>query len=131
MILEDLSRNADLIAVALLHETGVVLNQVGEERFLDQGEIGALTAGAFHATAMLSKRLGDADIEGLCYEGRRQSFLIQPVDDQHLLLAVFPATAKPGVVRLCLQRAAAALRGEMVSQASSRKAISREDWLEA
>ncbi|MGK0189787.1 MAG: putative regulator of Ras-like GTPase activity (Roadblock/LC7/MglB family) [Verrucomicrobiales bacterium] len=132
-ILKDLCHRADLLSVALLHETGVVLEQVGEDRFRDQGEIGALTAGAFHATAMLGNRLGDANVEGLCHEGRYQSFLIVPVDTERLLLAVFPSGCKLGVVRLCLQRSAGALRGEKcVEKDSQRQSVAETgDWLGA
>lgn len=132
-ILKDLSHRADLLSVALLHETGVVLEQLGDERFSDRGEIGALTAGAFHATAMLGKRLGDSNVEGLCHEGRYQSFMIVPVDTERLLLAVFPAACKPGVVRLCLQRSAAVLRGESTDEGEVRPsdAAGTRDWLGA
>lgn len=128
-ILKDLRYRADLLSVALLHETGVVMAQEGDERFLDQGEIGALTAGAFHATAMLGRRLGDNNVEALCHEGRHQSFLIIPVDAVHLLLAVFPGACKPGVVRLCMQRSAAALRGEVAGGGTRADIENIGDWL--
>lgn len=130
-ILKDLLHRADLLSVALLHETGVVMEQEGDERFQDQGEIGALTAGAFHSTAMLGNRLGDSNVEALCHEGRHQSFLIIPVDAAHLLLAVFPGACKPGVVRLCMQRSAAALRGEQVGDGARSDVETVGDWLGA
>lgn len=130
--LGDLCGAAGLMWVALLHETGVVLAQSGDEGFRDQGEIGALTAGAYHATAMLAGRFGDSGIEGLCHEGKRHSFLVIPVDDRHLLLAVFPSACKPGVVRLCLQRTAARLRGGAVARDVSASAPCHAgDWLES
>lgn len=130
-ILKDLRHRADLLSVALLHETGVVMAQEGDERFQDQGEIGALTAGAFHSTAMLGNRLGDSNVEALCHEGRHQSFLIIPVDAAHLLLAVFPGACKPGVVRLCMQRSAAALRGESGEDELRSGLENVADWLGA
>ncbi|MDA0811200.1 MAG: roadblock/LC7 domain-containing protein [Verrucomicrobia bacterium] len=130
-ILKDLRHRADLLSVALLHETGVVMAQEGDERFQDQGEIGALTAGAFHATAMLGNRLGDSNVEALCHEGRHQSFLIIPVDAMHLLLAVFPGACKSAVVRLCMQRSAAALRGEPIEDGIRSEEKNIADWLGA
>ncbi len=102
--LEALAQEAEARRVALLHESGIVLADCGEDARLDQGESGALAAGAFLTARHLARRLGEDSFAGLHYQGVHRDFLLTAVDPESLVLIVFDHRTKPAIVRACAHK---------------------------
>ena len=102
--LDALNSEAETRRVALLHDSGLVLAEAGEEANLDHGESGALAAGTFFAARHLARRLGESAFTGLHYQGAGRDFLLAAAGPEALLLIVFDARTRPAIVRACLQK---------------------------
>lgn len=102
--LEGLGREAEVRRVALLHDSGLVLAETGEDAHRDHGESGALAAGAFFAARHLASRLGEQSFNGLHYQGASRDFLLASAGPEALLLVVFDDRTRPAIVRACVHR---------------------------
>ena len=100
--LESLASEAEARRVALLHESGLVLAETGEDAHQDHGESGALAAGAFFAARHLARRLGEEAFTGLHYQGASRDFLLAAAGPEALLLVVFDIRTRPAIVRACI-----------------------------
>jgi len=100
--LESLAREAETRRVALLHESGLVLAETGEDAHQDHGESGALAAGAFFAACHLARRLGENSFAGLHYQGATRDFLLTAAGPESLLLVVFDQRTRPAIIRACI-----------------------------
>jgi predicted regulator of Ras-like GTPase activity (Roadblock/LC7/MglB family) len=102
--LESLGAEAEARRVAVLHDSGLVLAESGEEAHRDRGESGALAAGVFFAARQLARRLGDEAFTGLHYEGASIDFLLADAGPETLLLVVFDDRTRPAIVRACVTK---------------------------
>jgi predicted regulator of Ras-like GTPase activity (Roadblock/LC7/MglB family) len=102
--LDALLREAEARRVSLLHESGLVLAETGEDAHLDRGESGALAAGAFFAARHLAGRLGEPSFSGLHYRGAHRDFLLDAAGPEALLLVVFDSRTSPAIVRACVRK---------------------------
>ena len=100
--LESLNNEAEARRVALLHESGLVLAETGEDAHQDHGETGALAAGTFFAACHLARRLGEESFSGLHYQGASRDFLLTAAGPEALLLVVFDQRTRPAIVRACV-----------------------------
>ena len=100
--LESLNNEAEARRVALLHESGLVLAETGEDAHQDHGESGALAAGTFFAACHLARRLGEESFSGLHYQGASRDFLLTAAGPEALLLVVFDQRTRPAIVRACV-----------------------------
>ena len=98
---------------ALLEESGSLCAEAGDASLRDAGETAALAAGAFAALQAVAKRLGDGTIEGLFHEGKVRQFCLVPVTPQFMLLSVFEAPVRFGVVKVCAAKAVARLQEQI------------------
>lgn len=98
---------------ALLEESGTVCAESGDAALRDAGETGALAAGAFAALQAVARRLGDGTFEGLFHEGKVRQFSLVPVTPQFMLLSVFEAPVRFGVVKVCAAKAVARLQEQI------------------
>lgn len=103
-VLDALAAEAEARRVALLHDSGIVLAETGEDAHQDQGESGALAAGAFFAARHLARRLGEPSFNGLHYQGANRDFLLAAAGPEALLMVVFDDRTRPAIVRACLQK---------------------------
>jgi len=103
-LLQALAQEAEARRVALLHESGLVLAECGEDAHRDHGESGALAAGAFFAARHLAGRLGDESFAGLHYQGTTREFLLTAIGRESLLFIVFDQRTRPAIVRACVQK---------------------------
>ena len=102
--LEALGREAEARRVSLLHDSGLVLAETGEDAHHDRGESGALAAGAFFAARHLAGRLGESSFNGLHYHGASRDFLLSAAGPEALLLVVFDDRTRPAIVRACVNK---------------------------
>ena len=89
------------------------------DRF-DATTVAALAAGAFSATDMMARHLGETSLSHIYQQGRQVSLLISNVDDNLLLIVVFPAEAGVGAVKYYAADAVARISAQM--QQAARRA---------
>ncbi len=102
--LDALLQEAEALRVSLLHDSGLVIAETGQDAHRDRGESGALAAGAFFAARHLAGRLGDPAFSGLHYHGAHRDFLLEAAGPEALLLVVFDARTSPAIVRACVRK---------------------------
>jgi len=82
------------------------------EKF-DATTVSALAAGAFSATDMIARCLGETNLEHICQQGRQLSLLISNVDENLLLIVIFPAELSVGAVKYYAADAVALVAAQM------------------
>jgi len=96
-------------AALLIDRSGQPLAQCGTSPAPDTASMGALTAGAFSATAALARMLGESEFSVLFHEGKHESLHVSTVDDSTILLAVFGDHTTVGMVRLFARETSASI----------------------
>lgn len=129
--LDALSREAEARRVALLHDSGLVLAETGEDAHQDHGESGALAAGAFFAARHLASRLGEQSFAGLHYQGASRDFLLSSAGPESLLLVVFDDRTRPAIVRACLTKHLAGIEAAANRMHAAPSTPLPTDWLPA
>ena len=117
--LDELLRRSEAAAALVIDKGGPLIGQRGAVDKFDATTVAALAAGAFSATDMMARHLGETSLAHIYQQGRQVSLLISNVDDNLLLIVVFPAEAGVGAVkyfaaaavdRMAVQMRKAALR---------------------
>jgi predicted regulator of Ras-like GTPase activity (Roadblock/LC7/MglB family) len=106
-------------AALLIDRSGQPLAQCGTSPAPDTASMGALTAGAFSATAALARMLGESEFSVLFHEGKHESLHVSTVDDSTILLAVFGDHTTVGMVRLFARETSASI-GVILEETRSR-----------
>ena len=99
-ILKDLRRKAQLSLVILLDVSGQSIVHAARSRKAVRNAVSALVAGNFAASAELSKLVGETMFRCLFHEGESISVYACKVGDDFILLTVFPADVRFGLVKL-------------------------------
>ena len=108
-VLRDLLYKSEADGCVVCDSGGYVLGQEGrgtEDPLL----VSALGAGVFAASRELARILGEDEFSAVFHQGEKKSIFIRAVNREVLLVIIFSATAKVGLVRLYASPAAAALR---------------------
>ncbi|MGA2555957.1 MAG: roadblock/LC7 domain-containing protein [Verrucomicrobiota bacterium] len=118
--LDDLLRRSEARAALLIDKGGPLICQRGATGQFDSTTVAALAAGAFSATDMMARHLGETSLSHIYQQGRQVSLLISNVDDNLLLIVVFPAETGVGAVKYYAADAVARLSAQM--QQAARRA---------
>jgi len=97
--LDELLRRSDAGAALVIDKGGPLISQHGAADKFDATTVAALAAGAFSATDMMARHLGETSLSHIYQQGRRVSLLISNVDENLLLIVVFPADLSVGAVK--------------------------------
>ncbi|MFN0127543.1 MAG: roadblock/LC7 domain-containing protein [Verrucomicrobiales bacterium] len=127
--LEALTQEAESRRSALLHDSGLVLAEYGEDAGQDQGESGALAAGAFFTARHLARRLGEESFAGLHYQGVHRDFFLTAVGSEALLLVVFDQRTKPAIIRACVHKYLPALEAATAKLRDPLPPLPSESWV--
>ncbi len=108
---------AGVAFAALIDESGAVISSSSPQGLAPRNlpEIGAIAAGAFGATALLSRKLGEGGDDGLYQPGKRWHYFLVPVTDDAFLLSVFDGDTPVGLVRVGAGRARSAMAASLAS----------------
>ena len=117
---DELLRRSEADAALVIDKGGPLISQRGAVEKLDATTVSALAAGAFSATEMMARHLGETSLSHIYQQGEHSSLLISNVDENLLLIVVFPAELGAGAVKYY----AAAAVGRIAAQ--MRKAALRE-----
>jgi len=96
---DDLLRRSEAGAALVIDKGGPLISQRGAVEKFDAATVAALAAGAFSATDMMARHLGETSLSHIYQQGRQASLLISNVDDNLLLVVIFPAETGAGAVK--------------------------------
>src|ERR1035438_9896948 len=111
--LDDLLRRSEAGAALVIDKGGPLISQRGAMEKFDATPVAALAAGAFSATEMMARHLGETSLSHIYQQGRQVSLLISNVDDNLLLIVVFPAATGVGAVKYYAADAVARISAQM------------------
>jgi predicted regulator of Ras-like GTPase activity (Roadblock/LC7/MglB family) len=97
--LDDLLRRSEASAALVIDKGGPLISQRGDVKKFDTTTVSALAAGAFSATHMMAEHLGETNLAHIYQQGEHFSLLISNVDENLLLIIVFPADRSVGAVK--------------------------------
>jgi predicted regulator of Ras-like GTPase activity (Roadblock/LC7/MglB family) len=118
--LDELLLLSEAGAALVIDKGGPLISQRGAVDKFDATTVSALAAGAFSATHMMAEHIGETSLAHIYQQGSHSSLLISNVDENLLLIVVFPAELSVGAVkyyaagavaRIAAQLQKAALRG--------------------
>jgi predicted regulator of Ras-like GTPase activity (Roadblock/LC7/MglB family) len=110
---DELLRRSEAGAALVIDKGGPLITQRGALENFDATIVAALAAGAFSATEMMARHLGETSLSHIYQQGRQVSLLISNVDDNLLLVVVFPAEAGVGTVKYYAADAVARISAQM------------------
>jgi predicted regulator of Ras-like GTPase activity (Roadblock/LC7/MglB family) len=103
---------------AVIERSGAVI--VNEQRSPGNGvklpradALGALAAGLFASTQMLSRQLGESDAPEVICHGQDLHIFVAPLSDDFALLAVFPNRVAVGLIRFQAKKVAAGITADL------------------
>ena len=111
--LDDLLRRSEAGAAMVIDKGGPLITQRGAAGTFDATTVAALAAGAFSATDAMARHLGETSLSHIYQQGRQVSLLISNVDDNLLLVVVFPAESGVGAVKYYAADTAARVSAQM------------------
>jgi predicted regulator of Ras-like GTPase activity (Roadblock/LC7/MglB family) len=111
--LDELLRRSDADAALVIDKGGPLITQRGAAGKFDSTTVAALAAGAFSATDMMARHLGETSLAHIYQQGRQVSLLISNVDENLLLITVFPAALGVGTVKYYAADAVATMAAQM------------------
>jgi predicted regulator of Ras-like GTPase activity (Roadblock/LC7/MglB family) len=111
--LDELLWRSEAAAALVIDKGGPLISQRGAAEKFDATTVAALAAGAFSATEMMARHLGETSLSHIYQQGRQVSLLISNVDENLLLVVVFPAESGVGAVKYYAGDAVARLAAQM------------------
>ena len=111
--LDELLRRTEAGSALLIDKGGPLICQRGAADKFDATTVAALAAGAFSATDMMARHLGETSLSHIYQQGRQVSLLISNVDENLLLIVVFPAESGVGAVKYYAGGAVARIAAQM------------------
>jgi predicted regulator of Ras-like GTPase activity (Roadblock/LC7/MglB family) len=118
--LDDLLARSEASAALVIDKGGPLISQRGAADKFDATTVSALAAGAFSATHMMAEHLGETSLAHIYQQGSHSSLLISNVDENLLLVVVFPAELGAGVVKYYAADAVARIAAQL--QKAARRA---------
>ena len=110
---DELLRRSEAGAALVIDKGGPLISQRGAVDKFAATTVSALAAGAFSATEMMARHLGETSLSHIYQQGRQVSLLISNVDDNLLLVVVFPAEGGVGAVKYYAGDAVARIAAQM------------------
>ncbi|MGD1086824.1 MAG: roadblock/LC7 domain-containing protein [Verrucomicrobiota bacterium] len=111
--LDELLLRSEASAALVIDKGGPLISQRGAVEKFDATTVSALAAGAFSATHMMAEHLGETSLAHIYQQGRQSSLLISNVDENLLLIVVFPAELGAGAVKYYAADAAGRIAAQM------------------
>lgn len=97
--LDELLLRSEASAALVIDKGGPLISQRGAVEKFDATTVSALAAGAFSATHMMAEHLGETSLAHIYQQGENSSLLISNIDENLLLIVVFPAELGVGAVK--------------------------------
>ncbi len=111
--MRELLERSDATAVLLVEKAGHLIHQEGGSKF-DTTILATLCANSFAAMQMVGGLLDESKFAGIYQQGEKLSTLMMDINENCLLVTIFPATVSVGVVRYFGARAATQIDTQLV-----------------
>jgi len=97
--LRDLLAKSDATTAIITDRAGFCLTQCGETERFDTTSIAALASGSFEATQAIARMIEEPNFSCVYQQGEQYSMLVNSIDEQTVLIVIFPCTVSVGLVR--------------------------------
>ena len=112
-ILAAFRERSEAHAVLLIDKGGFLIAHSGDAARFDLTTIAALSSGAFLANQSIAQLVGEPNFNSVYQQGENFSLLIHDVDENSLLVTIFPVHASAGAVKYFVTAAAARIAAQM------------------
>jgi len=97
--LSDLLAKTDATTAVITDKAGFCLAQQGDVDRIDVTTLGALASGSFEATQAIARIIDEPNFNCVYQQGERWSMLVSNIDEQTVLIVIFPTTVSVGLIR--------------------------------
>jgi predicted regulator of Ras-like GTPase activity (Roadblock/LC7/MglB family) len=97
--IRELLKQCDAITGLVTDQAGFLITHQGDDRQFDLTTIAALASGAFMANQSIANLIGEADFSSTYQQGDQHSLFVRHVDEECMLLVIFPAQGSVGAVK--------------------------------
>ena len=97
--LNDYLERSDAATALVIDKGGFLITHRGDARQFDLTTISALASGAFLANQTIANLIHENDFESVYQQGVKHSIFVANIDEQCLLLVIFPCKTGVGVVK--------------------------------
>ena len=111
--LQTVLRRSEARLVLFVERAGYLIASEGNDQGLDATTMATLATNAYEATQFIAKLIEEADFNAMYQQGEKHSLYWLRVDDDALLLVIFPPQAGAGLVKLYGQQAAKELATQL------------------
>jgi len=98
-VLAELLKSTDAAAALILDKGGFLITQQGNTSAFDVTTISALASGAYLANQTIANLVSETNFDSVYQQGENFSMFTSNVDEQCLLLVIFPAQVGVGIVK--------------------------------
>jgi predicted regulator of Ras-like GTPase activity (Roadblock/LC7/MglB family) len=97
--LSELLSKTDATTAVVTDKAGFCLVQQGDVDRFDVTSLGALASGSFEATQMIARIIDEPNFSCVYQQGERWSLLVNNIDEQTVLIVIFPSAVSVGLVK--------------------------------
>jgi predicted regulator of Ras-like GTPase activity (Roadblock/LC7/MglB family) len=97
--LRDLLAKTDATTAVITDKAGFCLVQQGDVDRFDVTSLGALASGSFEATQAIARIIDEPNFSCVYQQGERWSLLVSNIDEQTVLIVIFPIAVSVGLVK--------------------------------
>ena len=114
-VLKDLIAKSEALLAIVTDKAGFRLAEQGECNGVDVTTLAALASNTFNATQAMAGMLEEPQFNSIYQQGQKVNLLVQSVDENTVLVVVFPAHVAVGVVKYYLGSAIEALSRQLLA----------------
>ncbi len=97
--LRDLLAKSEAATALITDRAGFCLTQQGDTERFDVTSIAALASGSFEATQAIARIIDEPNFSCVYQQGERFSLLVNSIDEQTVLIVIFPSSVSVGLVK--------------------------------
>jgi len=98
-VLREFLKRSDATAALILDKGGFLIAHHGDTSQFDVTTISALASGAYMANQTIANLVQESNFDSVYQQGDNSSMLVTNVDENCLLLVIFPAAVGVGIVK--------------------------------
>jgi predicted regulator of Ras-like GTPase activity (Roadblock/LC7/MglB family) len=98
-ILDDLVDCSDASSAMIIDKGGFLITQSGKNKEFDTTTIAALASGAYLANQTIANLVHEENFESVYQQGEKNSLFVLNIDENCLVVLIFPATVSVGAVK--------------------------------
>ena len=95
----DLLAKSEAATALITDKAGFCLVQQGDVERFDTTSVAALASGSFEATQAIARIIDEPNFSCVYQQGERFSLLVNNIDEQTVLIVIFPSSVSVGLVR--------------------------------